>query len=220
MSDGTFDVDLFWSYRSPFCYFTLDRVLQMQDQFGVKFHLRPLYPMAVRDPHFFRSVNPKYRKYHTADCLRVSAYLNMPFRRPIPDPIVQNLETSEISAEQPYIRRVTRAGAAAQLQGKALELTDKVMRMIWDGSTDNWHEGSHLQDAIDAADLDGAAILAEVEVDPDKFDAVIAENQAAHDASDHWGVPVMTFRGQTFYGQDRLELLLWCMQQDGLKPRI
>jgi len=30
----------------------------------------------------------------------------------------------------------------------------------------------------------------------------------------------MTFRGQTFYGQDRMELLLWCMQQDGLKPRI
>ena len=161
MSDGTFDVDLFWSYRSPFCYFTLDRVLQMQDQFGVKFHLRPLYPMAVRDPHFFRSVNPKYRKYHTADCLRVSAYLNMPFRRPIPDPIVQNLETGEIAADQPFVFHLTRLAQLAAREGAGLRFLDQVSRVVWDGGTDNWHEGDHLADAISRAALSLQVIVEE-----------------------------------------------------------
>lgn len=219
MNAAPFEVDLFWSYRSPFCYFTLDRMLAWERAYAVRFNVRPIYPMAVRAPKFFSSVNPKYRRYHTADCIRTAAYLGMPFRRPVPDPIVQNLETSEIADEQPYIRQVTRAGAAAQMQGKALEMTSTVMRLIWDGGTDNWHQGTHLRDAIDAAGLDGAAMLGEVAADPDKYDALIAENQSAHDASDHWGVPLFTFRGETFYGQDRMDLLLWRMKNEGLPPR-
>lgn len=219
MTDDAYEVDLFWSYRSPYCYFTLDRIAKLQAEHRVKFNIRPIYPMAVRAPGFFKSVNPKYRRYHSADCIRTAEYLGMPFRRPIPDPIVQNLETSVIADEQPYIRRLTRAGAAAQLQGKALEATDKMARLIWDGQTDNWHEGDHLKNALNAAGLDGAKILADVEADPDKYDAVIAESQALHDASAHWGVPLFTYRGETFYGQDRMDLLVWRLLKDGMPKR-
>lgn len=175
--------------------------------------------MAVRNPDFFETINPKYRKYHLQDTQRIADFHGIPYRRPVPDPIIQDMETNEIAAKQPHIRNLTLLGAAAQAQGAALAFTDKVMRLIWDGSVDGWNEGSHLVDAIDAAGLNGRALMADVDVDPDRFEAIIAENQNAHDTSDHWGAPLMTFRGETFYGQDRIELLLWRMMQAGLPAR-
>ena len=215
-----FTIDVFWSFRSPYCYFTLDRLLEMERQFDLFINVRPIYPMAVRAPKFFKDVNPKYRRYHTADCLRVAEYLGMPFRRAVPDPIVQNLETGEIADAQPYITTVTRLCAAAQIRKASLPFVDKVMRVIWDGKTDNWHEGSHILDAMNAAGLNGHALFADTEADPERLEAVIAENQTLHDQSDHWGVPLITFRGETFYGQDRIDILLWRMMQAGLPTRV
>lgn len=214
--NDTFSVDVFWSFRSPYCYLMLDRLIEISTNFKVTINIRPLYPMAVRDPNFFKSVNPKYRKYHLQDSQRVADFHKIPYRRPVPDPIVQDMETNEIAAEQPHIRHITLLGAAAQTQSAALAFTDKVSRLLWDGSVDGWDQGTHLVDAIDAAGLNGRALVADVNVDPDRFDGVIAENQKAHDATDHWGVPLMTFRGETFYGQDRIDQLLWRMMQAGL----
>lgn len=218
-SDDGFSVDVFWSYRSPYCYLMLDRLLEISKNFDVSINIRPLYPMAVRNPNFFKEINKKYRKYHLQDSQRIADYYKIPYRRPIPDPIIQDMETNEIAAEQPHIRHITLLGAAAQTQGAGLAFTDKVSRILWDGSVDGWDQGSHLVDAIDAAGLNGRALVADVNVDPDRFDAVISENQAAHDASDHWGAPLMTFRGETFYGQDRIDILLWRMMQAGLAVR-
>lgn len=217
--DDTFSIDFFWSFRSPYCYLALDRILEIERQFEIFVNVRPVYPMAVRAPGFFKSVNPKYRKYHMLDCERLSEYLRIPYRRPIPDPIIQDMETNAIADEQPYIRRITRLGAAAQIRNAGLPFMDKVARLIWDGSTDDWHEGSHLIDAMNAAGLNGHALQADVDADPDRLEDVIADNQAAHDASDHWGLPLFTFRGETFYGQDRIDVLLWRMLGEGLAER-
>jgi 2-hydroxychromene-2-carboxylate isomerase len=35
----------------------------------------------------------------------------------------------------------------------------------------------------------------------------------------HWGVPTMVYEGEPFFGQDKIELLLWRMQQKGLQKR-
>jgi hypothetical protein len=35
----------------------------------------------------------------------------------------------------------------------------------------------------------------------------------------HWGVPLMVFEGEPFFGQDRFETLKWRMVQKGLKRR-
>lgn len=217
--NGEFSVDVFWSFRSPYCYLALDRLAEMATNFEAKINIRPVFPMAVRDPSFFKSVNPKYRKYHLQDSQRVADFHKIPYRRPIPDPIIQDMETNEIATEQPYIRHLTLLGAAAQSQGAGFAFADKVMRLLWDGSVDGWNEGSHLVDAIESAGLNGRALIADVDVDPDRYEAIVADNQVAHDASDHWGVPLMIFRGETFYGQDRIELLLWRMMQAGLPVR-
>lgn len=216
-----FSVDVFWSMRSPFCYLALDRLIEIERNFHCFVHIRPVWPIALRKPDFFKTVNPKYRRYHTADCTRMAAYLGIPFRRPpVPDPIIQDEKTMEVAAEQPYIRTLTLLAAAAQIRNAGLPFMDKVMRMLWDGSTDNWHEGSHLIDAMNDAGLNGHALMADIEADPARFEQVIAENEAAQDASDHWGVPLMVYNAETFFGEDRVNILLWRMMQDGLEERV
>jgi len=215
-----FSFDLFWSFRSPYCYLTLDRILGLSRDHGVDVVVRPVYPMAVRQPDFFNKTNPLYRPYHTLDSHRVAESLGVPFRRPLPDPIRMDMETSEIAPEQPYIHRLTRLGMAAAMAGRGLEFLDHVSRILWDGTVDGWDEGTHLADAMaDAmtrAGLEPWKIEAAVAAEPEKFDAAIEENQTAHQAAGHWGVPLMVFEGEPFHGQDRIDLLVWRMRQKGL----
>jgi hypothetical protein len=49
--------------------------------------------------------------------------------------------------------------------------------------------------------------------------AEIHANQAALEAGGHWGVPTLVFDGEPFFGQDRIEMVLWRMQQKGLEKR-
>ena len=39
------------------------------------------------------------------------------------------------------------------------------------------------------------------------------------EAAGHWGVPTMVFEGEPFFGQDRIDLLVWRMKQKGLRGR-
>jgi 2-hydroxychromene-2-carboxylate isomerase len=49
-----------------------------------------------------------------------------------------------------------------------------------------------------------------------RYEAVIAENESARKRAEHWGVPLMVFNGEPFFGQDRFDLLRWRMQGNGL----
>ncbi len=216
MADLALTFDLFWSFRSPYCYLALDRILAIERDHDVEVRVRPIYPIAIRKPDFFKNTNPLYRPYHTLDSKRVAESLGLPFRRPLPDPIQMNMETSAIDPEQPYIFRLTRFGMAAVTAGKGLQFLDHVSRIIWDGTVDGWDQGTHLADAMTRAGLDAEKLEREVAADPDKFDAALEENQQAHEAAGHWGVPLMVFEGEPFYGQDRVDLLLWRMKQKGL----
>jgi len=218
-SESDFTFDLFWSFRSPFCYLALDRIVDISQRFKVTVNVRPVFPLAIRIPDFFKTVNPKYRRYHLKDSQRLSEYYGIPYRRPIPDPIIQDMETNVIAPEQPYIRQITLLGAAAQIGGAGLVFIDHISRLLWDGSVDGWNKEEYLVEAMNAAKLDGPELIARVESDPQKLEAIIEENQKAQEQTDHWGVPLMTFRGETFYGQDRVDALLWRMRNEGLSKR-
>lgn len=212
-------LDVFWSMRSPFCYLALDRVLALHAHYNVDVNLRVVYPIAIRDPDFFKTASKYYRSYHLRDSNRVAEFLGMPYRRPIPDPIVQDMKTNEIAEHQPYIRSLTRLAAAAAEAGKGLEFQDQVMRVLWDGHTDNWHQGSHIPNAITRAGLNPQALKRAVEMEPERYDALIEENQKMQKEAGHTGVPLFVFQGEPFFGQDRLELLVWRMKQCGLASR-
>ncbi len=211
--------DLYWSMRSPFCYVALDRVLEIQRSYDVDVDLRVVYPIAIRNPDFFENQPPHLRPYHLRDSARAAEFQGLPFRRPVPDPIVQDPETLEIAAEQPYIHRLTRLAAAATEAGKGLAFLDKVMRLLWDGGTDGWDRGSHLSEAIEAAGLDPEALLRDVAVHPETYDVIIETNQRAQLKSGHAGVPLFVFEDEPFFGQDRIDVLVWRMQQKGVARR-
>jgi len=126
--------------------------------------------------------------------------------------------TREIAAEQPYIRRITRLGQVAAEAGKGLAFAHEAARLIW-GGAEGWHEGDHLAGAAARAGLDLAAMDAEVVARPDALDSAIADNQAALEAAGHWGVPTLVFEGEPFFGQDRIEMVKWRMEQKGLAQR-
>jgi len=215
----TLQVDLFWSFRSPYSYLALPKVMRLVAEFDLDVRARPVYPLAVRSPDFFKRTDPLFASYVRRDSARVAERDGIPFRFPRPDPIVQDMKTLEIATEQPYIRRLTRLGAAAQLAGRGLALIDEVSRLLWDGQVENWNQGDHLGQATARAGFDLAALEAAIATDPAPYDAAIEQNQRDQRAAGHWGVPTFVFRGEPFFGQDRIDPLLWRMRQHGLKPR-
>jgi 2-hydroxychromene-2-carboxylate isomerase len=215
----TLSVDLFFSFRSPYSYLALPKTMKMAADYDVTVHLRPVYPLAVRVPGFFKRTNPKFLAYVAVDAPRVAAYENIPYRFPRPDPIVQDLTTLEVAEHQPYIHRLTRLCAAAQLEGRALEFARAISKVLFDGSVAGWNEGDHLARAAAAAGFDLAAMDAAVVADPDRYERIIAGNEQDHAASGHWGVPTFVFENEPFFGQDRIDLLIWRMERKGLKRR-
>jgi 2-hydroxychromene-2-carboxylate isomerase len=178
--------------------------------------VRPVYPIAVRIPGFFKQVNPMWPPYLFRDCSRIAEMLGMPFGWPSPDPIVMNMATGEVAKDQPYIHRLTRLGIAAAEAGKGLQFLAAVSAVIFGGVRD-WHLGDHLAQASERAGLTLAKLDSEIERNADRYEAAIAENESAQKNAGHWGVPLMVFKGEPFFGQDRFDLLRWRMQQNGLR---
>jgi 2-hydroxychromene-2-carboxylate isomerase len=214
-----FSVDLFFSFRSPYSYLALPGTRRMVTTYDVEVTLRPVYPLAVRVPGFFKRANPQFARYVVLDSRRVAQREGIPFRFPRPDPIVQDMSTLEVAAEQPYIHRLTRLAAAAQIEERSLAFTQAIAPVLWDGSVKGWNDGDHLAGAATRAGFDLAALDAAISADPDRYERIIADNERDHAASGHWGVPTFVFEGEPFFGQDRIDLLIWRMESKGLKRR-
>jgi 2-hydroxychromene-2-carboxylate isomerase len=106
----------------------------------------------------------------------------------------------------------------AEEQGRGIEFADEVSRLIWQG-TENWHQGDHLAEATARAGLVLADMDAAQAAEKARLEAAIEQNQADHETAGHWGVPTCAFEGEPFFGQDRLDVLLWRLQQSGLQER-
>ena len=214
----TLIAELYFSFRSPYSYLAVGRYRAMTEKYDLDIALRPVWPLAIREPDFFERNHPNWLGYTMRDMLRVAQFHGIPFGAPRPDPIVQDVATRRIAADQPHIRRVTRMGQAAARRGSGLPFAHEAGQLIW-GGQENWHEGDHLASALARAGLDPAEIEGEVAAQPDALDAEIAANQDALEAAGHWGVPTLVFDGEPFFGQDRIEMVRWRMDQKGLTER-
>ncbi len=210
---------LYWSFRSPYSYLGTPQYLEIVDKYDVDIKVKPVYPIAIRTPEFFTTINPQWIAYLMRDCKRVADYRGMTFRWPSPDPVVMDIEKRIISDTQPYIFRLTRLGVEAAARGKGLAFLNEISHMIFDGNTVNWHEGNHMADAAARAGLDLADMEAAIEGSEQAYDDIIASNQAELDASGHWGVPTLVFDGEPFFGQDRIDMAVWRMMQNGLEVK-
>ncbi|MBW2245542.1 MAG: DsbA family protein [Deltaproteobacteria bacterium] len=213
-------IDVFWSFRSPWSYLATPRLAAWQDRYRLEVRFRPVYPIAIRTPEFFDQVHPLWTSYFMTDLQRVAQFLELPIAWPRPDPVIQEMADGRMRTgeTQPYIHRLTRLGALAEEEGSGIGFALAVSNLIWTG-TENWHEGDHLARASAKAGLDLAALDARAVNEVDRIEAVISQNEADHATAGHWGVPTCAFQGEPFFGQDRLDVLLWRLKQNGLEER-
>jgi 2-hydroxychromene-2-carboxylate isomerase len=212
------DVDLYWSFRSPYSYLATGRLVALTKRWDVDLRVRIVLPIAIRVPGFFEQVNPLWPPYLLRDTMRIAEYLGIPFAWPSPDPVVQEWPSRRVAPEQPYIHRLVRLGALAARRGRGLEFIDEVSRLLW-GGTAAWNEGTHLAAAAARAGCDLAEMDVAIARDAAALDAEIEGNQRDLEAAGHWGVPTMVFQGEPFFGQDRIDLLVWRLRQHGLRER-
>lgn len=213
------EFDVYWSFRSPYSYLATPRLVQIAREYDVQVNVKPVLPLAVRKPEFFEQVNPLWPPYLLRDTFRISQFLDIDYGWPRPDPVVQEFPSRKIAAEQPYAPRLTRLGMLAVERGRGLPFLSEVSQIIWNGKIAGWNEGTHLTDAARRAGVDLAELDAQAVAEQARLDERIAQNQADLEAAGHWGVPTMVFQGEPFFGQDRIELLVWRMQQHGLARR-
>lgn len=214
----TVTVEVFWSFRSPYSYLVTPQLAKLRADYDVAVQVRPVLPIAVRIDGFFKRVNPLWPPYLARDIYRLGQMQGTPIRWPRPDPIVMDIASGEVPADQPYIYRVTRMGQAAAEAGFGLEYIAEVGSLIWSGSTDEWHLGDHLARAAERAGLDPEALERKAVDEAERLDAAIAANQSALESAGHWGVPTMVLDGEPFFGQDRIDVLRWRLTQRGVGP--
>lgn len=210
--------DLFWSFRSPYSYFVTKRLVALEREYDVTCNVHVVYPIAVRQPEFFDKNDPLWLPYFMRDIFRCAEFLELPFAWPSPDPVVMDMATRTYPKEQPYIYRLTQLGQAAADAGKGLAFLDEVSSLIFGGAVHNWHQGDHLARAAERAGLDLAALDAQI-ASSEHYDTVIKANQDAQRLGGHYGVPLMVFDNEPFYGQDRFDQMKWRMVQKGLLRR-
>ena len=216
MADEAAQVEVFYSLQSDYCYFLLDRLIGLRER-RVRVVIRPVLGGVIRLPERYKNRDRLEYRYFETDTARTAAYLDLPYAYPDPSPISFKPESLWLAEEnQPLNEYLYRLYVGSERAGKALEFLDKVGRMLWDGSVANWDKGDHLAKAMSAAGLD-----LEVVSDATSWkdtEADLGANAQAMLASGHWGVPLMIYDHEPFYGQDRYDQLVWRMRSKGDLP--
>ena len=75
---------LYWSFRGPYSYIVLPRIMALRQQYRVTIELRVVHPAALRNPDYFTRMDPLARPYFMLDSARAAAFVG---RRPTPVPI-------------------------------------------------------------------------------------------------------------------------------------
>jgi 2-hydroxychromene-2-carboxylate isomerase len=215
----TTNIDLYYTMRSPYCYLATPLITELVSKYDLMVDLKPVYPLAVSDPTFFTKVNPLWPPYLQRDTQRIGDRLGIPFRWPRPDPIVQDRQTRKVAAEQPHITRLTHFAQIAAEKKRGLEYVANVSGLLYSPEIDGWNEGDHLANAMTRAGLDLQEFEDLAAQDADRLEACVHANRENQLAAGHWGAPLFVFEGELFFGQDRIDDLVWHLQNNGLRER-
>jgi len=132
----------------------MDRLFALPEQMDVALRLYHVWPGAMRRKAYFKTLHPNYRTYHGLDSPRIAEYLAIPYARPVPDPLRFDTGSGEPSADQPYIRQLTRLTLAARDLGREHSFLRGLMRLLWNGEVTGWDQGDHLARVAQASQLD------------------------------------------------------------------
>ena len=108
------------------------------------------------------------------------------------------------------------------LLGFELSLSDYKEAMgvllLFDNSVRPGLKIDHLEKASARAGLSLVEINNWISAHSEQWPAQLEDNGNALERH-HWGVPTMVFEDEPFFGQDKIELLIWRMKQQGLQLR-
>lgn len=208
-------LEIYWSFRSPYSYLAIDRLAAINRGYEVKIDFKPVRPLALREPDFFERGRKQFLPYLFQDAPREAERLGVPFGLPIPDPITMDMATGKVAPDQPIMTMVMGLAYAAVAEDRGLEFAQVVGASIWGGAP-NWCEKEVLGKTLQTAGFDLEKLTAWAADNEAAIAAKLEEYEAAQ-LVHHWGVPLMVLDGEPFFGQDRIDSLMWRLDRNGLR---
>ena len=211
-------IDLYFSYRSPYSYLILPRMLKLKEKYDIDVNFKVVYPIAIRMPEWFEGKNFFTFFFFKMIDMRLQAKkLGIPFTSKLkPDPIRQNIMTGKISSHQPYIFDICHLGQMAQMKGVGMEFAFEVSSLIF-GGVDNWNTDENLSEAAKKVGLDLNQLRESVNVHEEEIIGQIKQNQVDQLNAGHHGVPLTVIGDKHFFGQDQFDKIMETLLELGLK---
>ena len=213
-------IDLYFSYRSPYSYLILPRMLKLKEKYDIEINFKVVYPIAIRMPEWFEGKNFFTFFFFKMIDMRLQAKkLGIPFTSKLkPDPIRQNIMTGKISSHQPYIFDICHLGQMAQMKGVGMEFAFEVSSLIF-GGVENWNTDENLSEAAKKVGLDLNQLRESVNVHEQEIIGQIKQNQVDQLNAGHHGVPLTVIGDKHFFGQDQFDKIMKTLKENGLKER-
>ena len=213
-------IDLYFSYRSPYSYLILPRMLRLKEKYNIEINFKVVYPIAIRMPEWFEGKNFFTFFFFKMIDMRLQAKkLGIPFTSKLkPDPIRQNIMTGKISSHQPYIFEICHLGQMAQMRGVGMEFAFEVSSLIF-GGVENWNTDENLSEAAKKVGLDLNQLRESVNVHEEEIIGQIKQNQVDQLNAGHHGVPLTVIGDKHFFGQDQFNKIMKTLKENGLKER-
>ena len=211
-------VDLYFSYRSPYSYLILPRMLELKEKYDIEINFKVVYPIAIRMPEWFEGKNFFTFFFFKMIDMRLQAKkLGIPFTSKLkPDPIRQNIMTGKISSHQPYIFDICHLGQMAQMKGVGMEFAFEVSSLIF-GGVENWNTDENLSKAAKKVGLDLNQLRESVNIHEEEIIRQIKQNQVDQLDAGHHGVPLTVIGDKYFFGQDQFDKIMETLLELGLK---
>ena len=211
-------IDLYFSYRSPYSYLILPRMLKLKEEYDIEINFKVVYPIAIRMPEWFEGKNIfTYFFFKMIDMRRQAKKLGVPFTTKLkPDPIRQNIMTGKISSHQPYIFDICHLGQMAQMKGVGMEFAFEVSSLIF-GGVENWNTDENLSEAAKKVGLDLNQLKESVRVHEEEIIGQIKQNQVDQLNAGHHGVPLTVIGDKYFFGQDQFDKIMETLLELGRK---
>lgn len=194
---ATTDVQVYFNFRSPYCYLASKKMFDLVDRHGARFVWRPLGGWAGRSP-------PERAKYKLPivrqDVKRWCKRLGIPFNPP------------------PITTDPTIAGAGSLLAEERGKLREYVVAVM----AKEWADGADIGDA-DVLLAVGESIgldrqeLADAIQDPVRL-AQLERNHEEAAKKGAFGVPTFIVGEEVFWGQDRIDFVAEHLDELGEQP--
>jgi 2-hydroxychromene-2-carboxylate isomerase len=186
-------VDCWFDYGSPFAYFLATRLDDAVAPFAARVAWKPV---ALQQLGTYAPYGDVKRRYVVVDALRTAELHGIPLRAPEPMPVQSGL--------------ALRAALVAEEQGIFPAFHDAVFRAAWAEARDIGQPEVLASCAGLAGDAAARFVARARSAEIDARLAALAAEAAARGV---FGVPTMALGDELFWGNDRLDALLWRLRQ-------